>query len=131
MTKARIGNEFKRVKRPDPLSKKQKMVVKPARPVTDLDLRKHPNTRVRGSRVNTTGRGKRPRGERQPLKNTDYCPRCKVYMDRIDTIVEHDERYCGDGDYEMGTSAFAIYKCPECGRESEIDLGFSGSGILR
>lgn len=133
MVKARSTREFKTVYKVDKLSGKRQKKTSAvlARPVTDLELRKHPLQRTRRSRVNKTGRCKRPRGERQPLKDTDFCPKCKIYMDKIDMIVEYDERYCGDGDFEMGTSAVAIYKCPRCGRESEVYLGFRGSGALR
>ena len=129
-----VKQGLKRVSKPDILSGKRRTSIVIARPETNLDIRKHPNTKVRGSSRNKTGRGKRIIGERPPLKNTTFCPRCKINMDYVETIVEHDERSFGDefdGDFEQGTCATQIYKCPECGRESEIDLGFKGSGLLR
>lgn len=108
------------------------------KPLSAHQIRTSPMRRIHGSRVSVrTKTGSAPRRHYEQLVKTtksDICPKCKIRMKMIDTIVEHDERPYGDqgdGDWEHGTSAVAIYKCPECEREYEKDLGSKWSGVLR
>lgn len=62
------------------------------------------------------------------------CPECQCDMEDLGVEVEYDERTCGDGssgDSELGSSASRTWICPSCGHETNEDLGFRGTGVLR
>jgi hypothetical protein len=133
---ARAGNGLKRIRPIDKLSRKHRSQVVQAQPTTRLDIRKSPNTRIRGNRTEIKNSRRRYHSNVREPKETfsDMCPKCDVRMTYLGTEVESDEAPYGgefDGDFEMGTSAREEYRCPECNREYYINLGFRGSGLLR
>jgi len=107
---------------------RHRVIVDECRDTTHLEKRKHPSMR---SQTRNESLAKARIRASQKNKNPKYCTDCHKPMEYVGIEVEHDERYIGDGDYEMGSSAYKLWKCPKCHNSYSEDMGFKGTGQLR